>query len=98
MKLGMRVGLNSGHIVFDGDPAPLPHRAQTANFQLISLVTKWLDGSRCHLVKEVGLSSDVVFDADPPPVPTKGGRAPNFRPMSIVAKRLNGSRCHLVWR
>jgi len=26
MKLGMEVGLGPGHIVLDGDPAPLPKR------------------------------------------------------------------------
>jgi len=26
MKLGMQVGLGPGHIVLDGDPAPLPKR------------------------------------------------------------------------
>jgi len=28
MKLGMQVGLGSGHIVLDGDPGPLPIGAQ----------------------------------------------------------------------
>ena len=50
MKLGTQVGLGSGHIVLDGDPAPLPHRGTACNFWLISVVAKWLDGLRCHLV------------------------------------------------
>ena len=29
MKLGMQVGLGPGHIVLDGDPAPLPKWVQT---------------------------------------------------------------------
>jgi len=33
MKLGTKVGLGRGHIMFDGDPAPLPKRAQTNNFR-----------------------------------------------------------------
>jgi len=49
MKLGMRVGLGLGHIVLDGDPSPLPQR-HTPNFRPISVIAKWLDGSRCHLV------------------------------------------------
>jgi len=50
MKLGMQVG-RPGHIVLDGDPAPPPQRAQpTPNFRPISVVAKWLDGLRCHLV------------------------------------------------
>jgi len=50
-KLGMQVGLGPGHIVLDGDPAPLPNGAQPHPiFRPISVVTKWLDGSRYHLV------------------------------------------------
>jgi len=32
MKLGMQVGLGPGHIVLDGDPAPLPKEAQSPIF------------------------------------------------------------------
>ena len=51
MKLDLQVGLGSGHIVLDGDPAPLPQMgALRPNFRPISVAAKWLDGSRCHLV------------------------------------------------
>ena len=50
MALGMEVGLGPSHIVLDGDPAPLPKMGQTPNFWPISIVTKRLDASRCHLV------------------------------------------------
>jgi len=50
MKFDTRVGLGPGHIVLDGDPAPLPKGAQPLNFRPISVVEKWLDGSRSHLV------------------------------------------------
>ena len=50
MKLGMQVGLGRGHIVIDGDPAPLPQKGTAPNFQPISVVAKWLGGLRCHLV------------------------------------------------
>jgi len=52
MKLGMQVGLGPGHIVLDGDPAPIPQQAAKPlpNFWPISVVAKWLDGSRCHVV------------------------------------------------
>jgi len=51
MKLGMQVGLGAGHYVLDGDPAPPPQRgAETPNFRPISVATRWMDGSRCHLV------------------------------------------------
>jgi len=49
MKLGMQIGLGPGHIVLRGDPGPPPQR-DSPNFRSISVVTKWLDGSRCHLV------------------------------------------------
>jgi len=51
MQLGTEVGLGPGHIVLDGDPAP-PQRdtARLPNFRPISVVAKWLDGSRCYLV------------------------------------------------
>jgi len=52
MKLGAQVGLGPGHIVLDGDLAVPPQRGRhsPSNFQPISVVAKWLHGSRCHLV------------------------------------------------
>ena len=51
IKLGKQVSLGPGHIVLDGDPAPLPKGAQPSpNFRPISVAAKWLHGSRCHLV------------------------------------------------
>jgi len=32
------------------DPPPLPWRGTTPNFRPMSVVAKWLDGLRCHLV------------------------------------------------
>jgi len=56
MKLGMQVGLGPGHIVLDGDPASTPPKGHSGqpppNLQPISVVAKWLDGSRCHLVRK----------------------------------------------
>jgi len=49
MKLGMEEGLDPGHTVLDGDPAPLPQRGTAPNFRPVSVVAKRLDGSRCHL-------------------------------------------------
>jgi len=45
----MEVGLGPGDFVLDGDPAVPPNRGQTPNFQPMSVVAKWLDGSRWHL-------------------------------------------------
>ena len=50
MKLGMQIGLGPGHNVLDKDPAPLPQRSTAPNFWSISVATKWLHRSRCHLV------------------------------------------------
>jgi len=52
MNIGIRVGIDHGKIVLDRDPAPppLPHRGTAPDFQPISVVAKWLDGSRFHLV------------------------------------------------
>jgi len=78
MKLGMQVGLGPGHIVldWDSDELPLPQKGAKPppNFRPISVVAKWLDGSRCHLV---GLNqSDIVLAGDPAPPPQKESRAP----------------------
>jgi len=43
MKLGMQVVLSPGHTVLDWGTEP-------PNFRPISVVAKWPDGSRCHLV------------------------------------------------
>jgi len=41
MKLHMQVGLGPGHIVLDGDPAPLPQRGTAPlNFRPISVAAK----------------------------------------------------------
>jgi len=50
MKLRMQVELGLGHIVLDGTQLPLFQRGTAPNFWPISVVAKWLDGSRCHLV------------------------------------------------
>jgi len=51
MALGMEVGLGQVHIVLDGDTAPLHKKGGRApNFQLIFIVAKRLDASKCHLV------------------------------------------------
>jgi len=50
MKLGVEVGLDPGHIVLDGDPAPPPQKVYGPNSRPMYVVAKRLDGSRCHLV------------------------------------------------
>jgi len=50
MSLGMEVGLSPGDIVLDGDPATHKRSTASPNFRPVSVVTKRLDGSTCHLV------------------------------------------------
>jgi len=51
MKLGMEVGHGHGHIVLDGNPAPLlPQTGTAPNLRPMSVVAKQLDGLRYHLV------------------------------------------------
>ena len=99
MKLGMEVGLGPGHIVLDGESAPLPrkeHRPQFLAHVYCGQTARWI---RMPLGMDVGLGpGHIVLDGDPVPRKRGGGTAPNFRPVSVVAKRLDGSRCHLVRR
>jgi len=46
----MEVDLGPGHIVLDGDPAPLPKKGHSPlpNFRPMSIVAKRMDGSRHH--------------------------------------------------
>jgi len=98
MALGMEVGLDPGHIVLDGDPAPLPQKgAEPPIFGPFSLWTKGRMHQDATWYGGRPQPSDFVLDGDPAPLPKKVG-APNFRPTSIVAKRLHGSRCHLMRR
>jgi len=51
MPCGRQVGVDPSDIVLDGDPVPPPRKGRRAtNFRPMSVVAKWLDGSRCHLV------------------------------------------------
>ena len=52
MALSMEVGLGPGHIVLDGDPAPLHKKGAEppVNFRTFFIVAERLDASRCHLV------------------------------------------------
>jgi len=79
MPLGRKVGLHPSDIVLNGNPTPRPQKGGRApNFQPMSIVPKWLDGSKMPLGTKVGLDpSDIVLDRDPAP-PPKRGTAPQF--------------------
>ena len=88
MKLGVQVGLGTGHIVLDGVHAPPPPKGTAPNFWSISGVAKWLDGLRCHLVWRWAAAQANVLDGHPALPSKKGAQPLNF--LSIVAKRLDG--------
>jgi len=46
----MEVRVGPDHIVLDGNPAPPQGAQQPPKFWPVSIVAKWLDGSKCHLV------------------------------------------------
>ena len=76
MKLGIQVGLGGGHIVLDGDPAPLPQRGRAPNFWRICCgqMAAWI---KMPLGMEEGLGpGDIVLDGDPAPPPQKGAELP----------------------
>ena len=50
MPLGTQAGLGPGDIMLDGSHLPSPKGAQPPNFRPMSIVARWLDGLRCHLV------------------------------------------------
>jgi len=93
IPLGTEVSLSPGHIVLDGDPAPLPKKGgqQPPSFQPMycGQTTGWI---KMPLDTDVGLGpGHIVLDGDAGPSPQKGAKPPNLRPMSLVAKRLDGS-------
>ena len=103
MPLGTEVGLGSGHIVSDGNSAPQgkehssPHtfavygcRLATLRpykLRLMSIVAKRLGGSRCLLVRSIGLGpGDIVLDGDPAPPNGMGHSSPYFSAHFALAR------------
>ena len=71
MKLGVQVGLGPGHIVLDGDPAPLPERGTaTPQFSAHICCNQMAAWIKMSLGMELGLGPvDFVLDGDPAPPP-----------------------------
>jgi len=88
MALGTKVGLGSGHIVLDEDPAPPPQKGTQPPIFGPSLFGQTAGWIKVPLGTKVGLGSGHIvtwgFSSSPPPKKRGGGRAPNFRLMSIV--------------
>ena len=51
MPLRTEVGLSPGHTVLDGAKLRPLKRGTAPTFRPMSIVAKWLNGSRCHLVR-----------------------------------------------
>jgi len=53
MPFGTEVGLGPGDFMLDRDPGlPLEKGHSPSSFQPMSIVAKWLNGYRCHLVQK----------------------------------------------
>jgi len=73
MKLGMQVGLGTGHIALDGDPAPPPQRGTAPNFWPMCC-GQTAGQIKLPLGTEVGVDpGTIVLHGDPVPPPKKGG-------------------------
>jgi len=80
MKLGMEIGLGSGHIVLDGDPAP-PKKGPCLLWP-----NGWMDqDATWYGVRSWPRRHYVKWGPSSPP--QRKGHTPNFWPVSIVAKR-----------
>ena len=93
MPLGTEVGLGKGNFVLAGDLAPPKRGTAPPHFRSMSIVAKWLDGSRCHLVWRytstqatscymgtlLALNQKGGGDVrwDPAPLPQKGAEPPS---------------------
>jgi len=86
-----QVGLGPGHIVLEGDPAPLPKGAQPPQFSAHICCGQMAPWIKMSLGMELDLGQgDFVLDGDHAHPSPKGGRAPpHFRPMFIATKRLD---------
>jgi len=98
MKLGVKIGLDPGHIVLDGDPLSLPKRG--AESQIFGPCLLWPNGwmdQDATWYEGRPQPRQLCVRWVPSPLPQRGwSTLPSFRPMSTVAKRLDGSKWHLA--
>ena len=77
IKLSTEVGLGPGHILLDGDPAPLLQRGTAPQFFAHCCCSQMAGWIKMPLVMEVGLGpGHIVLDGDP--APSKGAQALQF--------------------
>ena len=68
MALGMEVSLGPGHIVLDGDPAPLPQKRSELPIFVPCLLCQTAVWIKMALGREVSLGrNDIVLHGDPAP-------------------------------
>jgi len=86
MPLSMDVGLGQGHIVLDGDPAPLPKGGTATPISVPCLLWPygWMDQDATWYFGRPQPGQHCVRCG---PSSTPRAQPPNFRPMSIVVKR-----------
>jgi len=78
MKLGMQVAVSPGHIVLDGDPAPLPKKGHSPQFLAHVYCGQTAGWIKMPLGMEVGLDpGHIVLDGDLAPPPPKGHSPPH---------------------
>jgi len=78
MPLGMEIGLGSGHIVLDRDPAPPKGVQQPSSFSAHVYCGQTAGRIKMPLGREVGLiPGDTVLDGDPAPSTVRGTVAPS---------------------
>ena len=75
----MELGLGPGDFALMGTQFPSPKKGAQSppNFEPMSVVAKWLDGSRCHLVQRLASAKATVLAGHLVP-PKKGGTASQF--------------------
>ena len=85
MAHGMEVGLDPGHIVLDGDSAPLPKRRQMPPIFVPFLLCQRAGCIKMPFGMEVGLGpGHIVLDEDPAiPPPKKEHIPPIFGPCPL---------------
>ena len=84
VKLGTQVGLGPGHIVLDGDQAPLPIKGQSPSIFGPCLLWPTAGWIKMALGMEVGLGlGHIVLDGDPSPLPKNGAEPPIFCPCPL---------------
>jgi len=101
IPLGREVGLGPGDILLNGDPTPPPEKGaqQPPHFLAHVYCGQMAGWIKVPFCMEVGIGpGHTVLGGDPAPLPQKRGTAANFLTMSVVDKWLDGSRCHFVRR